>query len=211
MSVTAAGEPRLSDLGEDERRVALRAAARAAGSKLERDAPERTGRVDRRRAVGRARAPRGERRRGSGDGGALPVHASAAPPAPPAHRLRHRAADRRSHRRVLPLAPPRRHSAPRAGAPASGGDGRRLCAAAGREAPGATTRARRDPGAHPRPLPLPPRAVHHHDRRARSGTRSRHPALRDRPAAPPSRHEDRMPAAFRRGRCRPPAGAREHP
>ena len=113
-------------------------------------------------------------------GGAVPVHADAAPPAPPAHDLRDLAADRTRDRGVLPRPPPRRHPEPRQGPPLARVGQRRLAPLAQREAARPSAGARPDRRTDPQPRQVAPRPLQHHRARTRRGAEPGHPDVRRR-------------------------------
>ena len=192
--------PTLSELDERGALRTLRPAPAAHARRLGRDAPQRRGEsvvvipsvtLDRRR--------RAERHADAGVRGAIPFPAAAAPPAAAAHGVRDVDADRARHRRVLPGAAARCDPEP-CPVPADARLRQRLLRPAAQpEVAGAPAATPPDRGAHPRPDTLPSRAVQHHRAGARCRTGARHPHVRRRPAPGPARHEDRVPAAVRRG------------
>ena len=77
-----------------------------------------------------------------------------------------------------------------------------------REAAGATPATPSDRGAGPRRQPEPPGSVQHHGARTRRRPVARHTHVWSRPQTRRSWHEDRMPAAVRRGGRTSPAWVR---
>ena len=149
-----------------------------------------------------------------GPAGARGAHAVPAVPAAQAADagdLRDRASGARERGRVLPRAAAGRHPPAGPQPSAHGRDARRLGALAGGEAARAPARAGGDPRADPGPGAQPSRAVRDVRARARPRADARHPALRRRSGAPALRHQDRLPAAVRRGRGPAPDRLREPP
>ena len=149
------------------------------------------------------------RRRRAGARGAVPVPAApAAPAAAAVIYVTGRPVPESIVEYYLGLLPgviPRQARAP----PAHGRDARRLGAPAGREAARAPARARADPRAHPGPRALPPRAVHDQRRCERDLALTLGiPLYGADPRLLAVRHEDRLPAAVRRGRRHAPARPR---